>query len=143
MITVHGEFDEIDGTTGQAKKKRSFDRTFIIGPGGASGVRIVNDMLTVRAYGGAQAFESDHLENWNTDAQQNTHDFDAAPQLPAGLSVEMAEQMVAELQKRTGLNVAYSKLCLEQVGWNFEKGLEAFNNVKGTLPADAFTQPAQ
>jgi nuclear RNA export factor len=143
MITVHGEFDEIDSITGQAKKKRSFDRTFIIGPGGASGVRIVNDMLTVRAYGGAQAFEPDHLESWNNDTQQNNHDFDAAPQLPAGLSVEMAEQMVAELQKRTGLNVAYSKLCLEQVGWNFEKGLEAFNNVKGTLPADAFTQPAQ
>lgn len=29
MITIHGEFDEVD-----SKKRRSFDRTFIIGPGG-------------------------------------------------------------------------------------------------------------
>ena len=142
MIVVHGEFDEVDATTGQASKKRSFDRTFIIGPGGQSGVRIVNDMLTIRAYGGAQAFEPDHLENWNTEPQPN-NEVDAAPQLPAGVSVEMAEQMVVELGKRTSMTVQYSKLCLEQVAWNFDKALEAFESVKASLPADAFVQPAQ
>lgn len=142
MVTVHGEFDEMDAGTGQARKKRSFDRTFIIGPGGPSGVRVVNDMLTVRAYGGAQAFEPDHLEGWTSDATQNTAALDAPPQLPAGLSVEMAEQMVVEMQKQTGMTVGYSKDCLEQVGWDFQKGLEAFASVKASLLAEAFVQPA-
>ena len=145
MITVHGEFDEVDAAGQAKKKKRSFDRTFIIGPGGPSGVRIVNDMLTVRAYGGAQAFDPDNFEGWNNSeaAQKNAHDLDAAQQLPAGLSVEMAGQMVAELQKQTGLIPAYAKLCLEQTGWTFDKAMEAFNNARANLPADAFTQPAQ
>lgn len=143
MITVHGEFDEIDATSGQARKKRSFDRTFIIGPGGPSGVRVVNDMLTVRAYGGSQAFEPDNFEGWNDgQPQQPAANLDVTPQLPTGLTVEMAEQMVVELQKQTGMTIQYVKECLEQVGWNFEQGLATFNNVKGQLPKDAFVQQA-
>ena len=142
MITIHGEFEEVDAGTGQAKKKRSFDRTFVVGPGGLSGVRVVNDMLTVRAYGGAQAFEPDHMDGWNVEAPQATTNLDAVPQLPAGLSVEMAEQMVAEMRKQTGMTVQYSKDCLEQVGWDFQKGLEAFASVKDNLPVEAFVQAA-
>lgn len=144
VITVHGEFEELDAA-GQAKKKRSFDRTFVIGPGGGpSGVRVVNDMLTVRAYGGAQAFEPDQFEAWNTAdaAQQATASLDMAPQLPPGITVEMAEQMVAELQKQTGMNVQYAKDCLDAAGWDFQKGLETFASVKGNLPTEAFVQPA-
>jgi nuclear RNA export factor len=137
MITIHGEFEEVD-----TKKRRSFDRTFIIGPGGPSGVRIVNDLLTVRAYGGTQAFEPDHLEGWNTDAQHAADNTNGVPQLPAGLTIEMAEQMVAELQKQTNMTVEYAKECLEQVGWDFQKGLEAFNSVKANLPPAAFVQAA-
>lgn len=138
MITVHGEFDEIDATSGQVTKKRSFDRTFVVGPGGPSGVRVVNDMLTVRAYGGAQAFDPDNFEAWNTDTSNATQSDPVVPQLPAGLSIEMAEQMVAEMQKQTGMAIQYAKDCLEQVGWDFQKGLEAFASVKGNLPAEAF-----
>ena len=143
MITVHGEFEELEGATGQLKnKKRSFDRTFIIGPGGPSGVRVVNDMLTVRAYGGSQAFEPDHLEGWNADAPQATNALEAPPQLPQGLTMEMAEQMVLELQKQTSMNLQYAKDCLEQVGWDFQKAREAFASVKANLPAEAFVAPA-
>ena len=142
MIIVHGEFDEVDG----GKKKRSFDRTFIIGPGGPSGVRIVNDMLTVRAYGGPQAFEPDNLEAWNqndaTQHQQQQAAVDASlnstPELPQGLNVEMAQQMVVELTKQTNMKASFSKECLEQVGWDFQKALEAFASVKASLPAEAF-----
>lgn len=150
MISVHGEFDEVDVATGAgSKKKRSFDRTFIIGPGGPSGVRIVNDMMTVRAYGGTQAFEADNFEGWNGDVstpqcQQPAAPAEVAntqaPQLPQGLTIEMAEQMVLEMQKQTGMTIAYSKDCLEQVGWDFNRALEAFASVKANLPADAFVQ---
>lgn len=143
-ITISGEFEELDHATGQAKKKRSFDRTFILGPGtGPAVVRVVNDILTVRAYGGAQAFEPDNAEGWNMEAPppQQAAPIDAAPQLPAGISIDIAEQMVAELTKQTGMTLQYSKDCLDQVAWNFDAGLEAFARVKGSLPPSAFMQP--
>ena len=144
MITIHGEVEELD-----TKKKRSFDRVFIIGPGGGpSGVRVVNDMLTIRAYGGAQAFDPDHFEARNPADAAHQQAVAAAsldptvPQLPAGLTVEMAEQMVAELQKQTGMTVQYAKDCLEAAGWDFQKGMETFASVKVNLPAEAFVAPA-
>lgn len=134
LITIHSEYEEMDLSTGQAKKKRSFDRTFIIGPGGPAGVRIVNDMLNVRAYGGIAAFEPE---------QANIADPAPAaiePQLPNGLTTEVAEQMILELQKLTRMTIGYAKDCLQQVGWDFSKAQQAFESVKAGLPADAFIQ---
>ena len=139
MVTIHGEYDELDQITGQPGKKRSFDRAFILGPSGtATVVRVVSDILTVRSYGGTQAFEPDQ----GTDLAQAQHaavDL-AIPQLPAGLSPEMAEQMVLELQKQTSMTVEYAKLCLEQMGWNYDAGLKAFTDNKANLPPEAFVR---
>lgn len=137
FISIHGEFDEVDATTGQPKKKRSFDRTFILGPGGSTGVRVVNDILTVRAYGGAQAFDPDNFEALNGPATAAPVP-DGVPQLPAGLTIEVAEQMCLELQKQTRMTLAYAKECLEQVNWDFATSLQAFESVKANLPPDAF-----
>ncbi|KAM0712430.1 hypothetical protein Q7P37_011526 [Cladosporium fusiforme] len=137
FVSIHGEFDELDNTTGQPKKKRSFDRTFILGPGGPSGVRVVSDILTVRAYGGAQAFDPDNFEGWNGPAAAAPAP-DGAPQLPAGLTIEVAEQMCLELQKQTRMTIGYAKECLEQVNWDFATALQAFESVKANLPPDAF-----
>lgn len=135
MITVHGEFTELD-----SNKKRSFDRTFIIGPGGPSGVRVVNDLLTVRTYGGSQAFEPDHLDGAHAEAPSTTNNADTVPQFPPGVTLKMAEQMVLELQKQTKMTIEYAKECLEQVGWDYQKGLQAFESVKASLPPTAFVQ---
>ena len=134
-VTIHGEFHEVDAT-GQPTKKRSFDRVFTLGPGGPSGVRIVNDMLHVRAYGGAQAFDPDNFEGWQAPAAVITPD--GAPQLPAGLTLQMAEQMCLELSKLTRMTPVFAKDCLDQVGWDFARAQQAFESVKGTLPPDAF-----
>lgn len=56
MITAHAEFDEIDVSNGQVTATRSFDRTWILGPG-ASGVRVVSDLWLIRAYGGIEAWQ--------------------------------------------------------------------------------------
>lgn len=140
LITVHGEYNELDVTTGQARKKRSFDRSFIIGPGGPAGVRVVTDMLTVRAYGGNQAFEAEgNVVTAGTGAAA-----DITEHLPtstaAELTPEMAERMVMEMQKQTGMTVKYAKDCLDQVQWDFDRGLQAFASVRGNLPPDAFAQ---
>jgi nuclear RNA export factor len=119
VITVHGELSEHPRTT--RMKTRSFDRTFTLGPGNtASGVRVLNDMLLLRSYGGTSAFPG------AVQAQ--------------GQGEMTREQMVVEVGRLTGLNEAYSAMCLEQTGWRMDAALESFHAVKATIPAEAFAQ---
>ncbi|KAK5695221.1 nuclear mRNA export, poly(A)+RNA binding protein [Elasticomyces elasticus] len=138
LITVHGEFDELKA--GQPKR-RSFDRTFVLGPGGIAGVRIVSDMLTLRTYGGSQAFEPENFDNWTEPTANAPLPEPAAPGLPAGLSIQQAEQMIAQLVQQTGLTAGYAKDCFDQVGWNYDGAVEAFGRVRAQLPANAFATP--
>ncbi|KAK5736124.1 nuclear mRNA export, poly(A)+RNA binding protein [Elasticomyces elasticus] len=135
LITVHGEFDELKA--GQPKR-RSFDRTFVLGPSGIAGVRIVSDMLTLRTYGGNQAFEPENFDNWTEPTANAPLPEPAAPGLPAGLSIQQAEQMINQLVQQTGLTAGYAKDCFDQVGWNYDGAVEAFGRVRGQLPANAF-----
>ncbi|KAI5306321.1 nuclear mRNA export, poly(A)+RNA binding protein [Ascosphaera pollenicola] len=60
LITVHGKFDELDTMTGKVVQTRSFDRVFTLGPGaGIGGLRVNNDVLTLRHYGGNEAWIPD------------------------------------------------------------------------------------
>lgn len=137
LVTVHGEFEEIDVSTNQPTKKRSFDRSFCLGPGGPTGVRVVSDILNLRTYGGSNAFRPE-----NNDASVPVQTNVAAPPtgLPTGLTPELAEQMIIQLQQATSMTVSYAKDCLEQVQWNYDSALEIFNAVRATLPPDAFIQ---
>ncbi|KAI9885205.1 MAG: hypothetical protein M1823_003008 [Watsoniomyces obsoletus] len=176
MVMVHGEFDEMDVSTGQAIVKRSFDRTFVLGPGkGPSGIRVLSDLLTFRAYGGFEAWipEVDHhlqsttnmipatammqqhqqqqsvpqiLPTTTTAPMVNGMGLPTAPPtmpLPMPVPIPMAipgsnEAMIIEMSKRTRMTLEYSKMCLDEVSYNFEAALAAFENVKGNLPAEAF-----
>lgn len=141
-INVHTEYDELDPSNGQVGKKRSCDHLFMIGPGGPTGVRIVSHMFTVRAYGGTQAFvitgPPAGPPSPPTAVAAGAPTLEAPSQLPPGLTLEIAEQMVVELTNRTKMTLEYSKNCLEQTTWNFDAALAAFENVKASLPADAF-----
>lgn len=118
LITVHGEYEEMDVSTGQATKRRSYDRSITLGPGlTGTGLRVINDMLTVRAYGGSAAFQPEQT---------------------------MTEQdvLVLEFSKHTGMTVDYSRMCLEQSAWDPNAALATFESAKATLPAEAFITPA-
>ncbi|KYK57671.1 mRNA export factor mex67 [Drechmeria coniospora] len=121
IIAVHGEFDEYDqrsGTTG----KRSFSRTFVLGPGHASRgpIRVVSDMLSLRAYS----------------ALPNVFAAPAAAPVPA--VNDQHQTLIAELSRQTGMVPEYSEMCLSQVEWQFDKALVIFNEKKASLPAEAF-----
>jgi nuclear RNA export factor len=115
LITVHGELVEFPNDPSK-RKSRSFDRTFTLGPNKTGGVRIVNDSLLLRNYGGTQAFPQN--QQLGEDQQKTA--------------------MIAELQRRTGLNTQYAKMCLEENGWKFEVALEMFQSVKANIPPEAF-----
>lgn len=101
-------------------KTRSFDRTFTLGPGStATGVRVLNDMLTLRSYGGTGAFPG------------------AVQEAQRELS---KEDMVREVARLTGMNDAYSAMCLEQTAWRIDAAVDSFRSVKASIPPEAFVQ---
>jgi nuclear RNA export factor len=117
LITVHGELLEHPDDP-RRQKLRSFDRTFTLGPNKSGGVRVINDALNLRNYGGTTAYpQNQNLQL--TEEQQKA-------------------AVVAELQRVTGMNAAYAQMCLEQTGWKFEAAVDSFESVKGNIPPEAF-----
>lgn len=116
IATVHGEYEEVTLDGGKVPLKRSFDRTFTLAPGrGPMNLRVVNDMMVVRAWGGSQAWVSD--------------------QISTGLQDEavVKQEKLAELRKRTGLNAAFAELCLNENNWDLNNALSAFERAKVSL----------
>ncbi|KAI9701660.1 MAG: nuclear mRNA export, poly(A)+RNA binding protein [Bogoriella megaspora] len=134
IITAHGEYDEPCVSAGGAKITRSFDRTFVLGPGGPSGVRVVSDMLTVRAYGGYAGYKPANA----LEPAQQTNNTSAAPPLTLPTLNEEQSAMLAELARQTGMNLKYSQDCLEQSQWNFLAAMESFKAVQPNLGPEAF-----
>ena len=178
MIVVHGEFEELNVPGGQAIIKRSFDRTFVLGPGGQTGIRVISDMLTYRAYGGYEAWQLEKVESPPPAAAAPVESGTAtmipssqpqAPpqsaslekqvlprpqpngpvtgqmqipiqmQMPAGMgqpapgkSAEQVQKeiMVMQMSQRTNMTLAYSKMCLDEVAYDFDRALTAFETVK-------------
>ncbi|EKG22402.1 hypothetical protein MPH_00264 [Macrophomina phaseolina MS6] len=119
LITVHGEYEEMDVSTGQATKRRSYDRSITLGPGlTETGLRVINDMMVVRAYGGSAAFQPDST-----------------------LSPEQ-DRLVLEFSKHTGMTLEYAKMCLIQSNWDPPTAVATFESAKATLPAEAFNAVA-
>ena len=156
ILIIHGEFHEVDTSSGQTTTQRSFDRTFVLGPGaGLGGIRVVNDIMVVRAYGGNEAWKP----NSEAPAPAAPPLAVAAPpppstelsvsklpsnevnglNLPDGFGVagvgktpEQAQKelLALELTKATRLTLDYSVMCLEQVNWSLESAGAAFEEVK-------------
>lgn len=140
IIMVHGEFSEVEGFGGETGTKRSFDRTFLLGPGnGVGGVRVVCDTLILRAYGGSEAWKPTTLEASSSSvvAGQVGGGFPVtAPQgfgvTAPGKSDEQVQKELAaiELSRRTGMTLEYSGWCLQESGWALEGAMLAFEQAK-------------
>lgn len=113
LITIHGQFEEADKES-QKTGMRSFSRTIVLGPGrpGRNAIRVVSDMLMLRA-------------------------FTPVPLFAAAVGIDVQEQrkqMIIELTNRTKMTLEYSQMCLEGVDWDFEKALVAFEEKKVRYP---------
>lgn len=120
LVIVHGEFTEVQESDATSSKLRSFDRTFVLGPGGPNGVRIVSEMWTLRAYGGFAMFRGEVADS-------------------NGQAVEIERKSILEeLSRITGMKLDFSRQCLEESGWNPEKAVATFEAAKATLPGEVF-----
>ncbi|PFH61443.1 hypothetical protein XA68_17347 [Ophiocordyceps unilateralis] len=123
IISVHGEFEELHQQSGE-RGQRSFSRTFVLGPGqaGKGPIRVVSDMLSLRAY--------NPLPNVFAQA--------AVPTVN-----DQHQAMIVELSKQTGMVAEYCEMCLSQVNFQFEKAIAIFNEKRAELPAEAFASATQ
>lgn len=133
FMSIHGEFTEPE--TG---KIRSCDHAVYIGPGGSTGVRVVSHTITIRAYGGIQAFQATAGVHTPPMPAADAATSDGLPQLPAHITIEVAEQMCAELTKRTGLTLGLSHQCLMTANWDFDAALVMFLSHKASLPPASY-----
>ena len=165
-MIMHGEFEEVDTATNTVTAKRSFSRTIIIGPGcGPGGVRAVSDLLTLRAYGGSNAFTPSYIPPPTTlntttisqlSSQADTHSHPSrtdgwhAPEgicIPHGWGVATPgkpeeqvkmEQAAYHLSKETHMTLEYSGTCLAENGWDLAQAYHKFTQVKDSIPPEGW-----
>lgn len=133
LIMLHGQFDE---PAGSKVETRSFDRTFILGPSsGPENVRVISDMLTLRAYGGSSAWDAGvQMVPPPAAAAQPVH-----PEAPQGYGAPapgksdiqvQQEQLILQLSFTTKLKLEFAQQALVQHNWIMEGALKAVEESK-------------
>ncbi|EZF76275.1 hypothetical protein H105_02341, partial [Trichophyton soudanense CBS 452.61] len=166
LITVHGKFEEIYPNTGSKSQTRSFDRTFVLGPGnGLGGLRVSNDMLCLRVFGDCTAWIPEHEQAAAAPVTQAPPSVTVTPAQPAavpqlatqhpeakpgygtpqpGKSEEelKKEQLILEISFKTKMTLQFSEMALSGNSWDMNLALKNFEELKaqGNLPPTAFLQ---
>ncbi|KAH8100008.1 hypothetical protein BXZ70DRAFT_939960 [Cristinia sonorae] len=157
FLTIHGQFTELP-----SRGIRSFDRSFILTPAPEGSrakqngwdVVVLSDQLCVRAYSSHEAWRPGPMKIQTGDKtpRSGTPTADAMPAWIATLSHQAQTQikeeasvipepqrtLVLQVCQRTGLNVRFSVDCLGNNGWDLERAVANFEQVKGTLTREAF-----
>lgn len=112
MITVHGEFIEY-GHPGGQELRRSFDRTFLLGPpvpatNPGSQCVVVSDLLVLRPFSGRDSWIPEEGSAGAVDAQG----------------------LMAEIRQRTGLNEQFAGLLLQECNGDIEVAVRRFEEAK-------------
>lgn len=169
IVMVHGSFEELDGISGQVTSRRSFDRTFIIGPGGGlGGIRVVSDIISLRAYGGSEGLAAGLTREPGPETQKPQEPIPQEPQvqqqpqipphpeiqpgtpfegfalpLPGKGDDQLAKETTAlELSFRTKLRLLAAGQLLEASGWDVAKAFASYETMaaKGEIPMEALLQ---
>lgn len=168
IVIVHGSFEELGADGNQVTARRSFDRTFIIGPGGGlGGIRVISDVLSLRAYGGHEGITD--IKEPTPTAPQQPQPLPPSqpltplsqqlppppppqhPEVPAGSgfgtpqpgkteTMLSHEVMTLQLSFQTRLKLQWAAEALEKNGWNLDAAVADVQKLAGQIPAEAFLQ---
>ncbi|KAJ6468355.1 hypothetical protein C8R45DRAFT_1018431 [Mycena sanguinolenta] len=147
LVIVHGQFIEAP-----SQGVRSFDRTFMLAPAPEGSraklngwdVVILSDQWTVRGYSRPEAWAPGPLlvqatlESNPLPTQRQLNSFPAEQQALLNSVPEPQRPLVVSVCAQTGLNIKYSLDCLNGNAWDVARAVVNFNQVKATLPPDAF-----
>lgn len=157
-LMVHGQLEE---SVGGKIETRSFDRTFIIGPGNTpGGIRVVSEIFCLRAYGGHEAWSPEIQALFQVPQVAAPGPVPAAAPVPVATPAPPAvpaaapsgnvaegyglprpgksdtqlqqEQMVAQMSGKSGMTFEYSEMALAGNGWNPELAWKNFEQLKAT-----------
>lgn len=138
LVMVHGKFEELN--SGKVDV-RSFDRTFIIGPGGGvGGIRVVSDVLCLRAYGGHEAWALESQPVPQPAAQPTAGEYGMPGPGKTDEQVQQ-EQLVVQMSTKTKMTLQYSQMALSGNGWNMDAALKNFEELKVTHPQAVWIRP--
>lgn len=151
IIMVHGNFEEMNPQTGKTIDRRSFDRTFVLGPGaGIGGIRVVSDMLVLRGPGGSEAWG---VSSTYTDPSTAALSEPRIPHpevlpgsgigepAPGKSNVQVQQEVLAiELSFKTSMKLEWAAKCLMENGWDVGKAWVNFQELvlKEKIPPEAF-----
>lgn len=147
LVIVHGQFVEAP-----SQGVRSFDRTFMLAPAPEGSpaklngwdVVILSDQWTIRGFSKPEAWAPGPMLVQATLASNPPPPPPRQPTLPGeqqALLASLPEPQrapVIQLCGQTRLTVKYAFDCLNGNGWDLERAVANFNQVKATLPPDAF-----
>lgn len=155
LVNVHGQFTET-GTEGI----RSFDRSFVlaIAPEGSRAkvngwdIIILSDQWTIRGYSSPTAWKPGPMLVQALPSSRHRTPVPAASQSDASLFQslppdqrdmlatipEVQRNLALRLCQQTRLNVKYTLDCLTSNQWDFDRAVLNFDQVKATLPPNAF-----
>lgn len=142
FITVTGLFKELDG---KKNPNRYFNRTFVIVPEGG-GYCIRNEQLHIGQPTEAQE-KASFAENISVQMNQQpeptaSSSSSAQPVATGSIDDSAKREMTVALSQQTSMNLEWSFKCLEEVSWNFNNALTAFQEFfkLGQIPAEAFAK---
>lgn len=138
IFTVNGLYREIE--SGANGPVRSFQRTFTCSQT-ASGVLIIADHIMIMNATDAQVFNMTRTAppttTTHSTAQSSTT---MESQHGLGLSIDAQNQMIQKFSQQSGMTIDYSKLCLLQNQWHYDKAAQNFQDLLKTnsIPPEAF-----
>ncbi|WRT70302.1 uncharacterized protein IL334_007300 [Kwoniella shivajii] len=140
-LIIEGEFEEMPSGT-----YRSFSRTFILSPApaGSSAASagwpaiILSDTMIVHSYFGTYAFDDQNRSLAVHGVSIIPPSIPPPTTSTPAMDAASQDALVAQVSRRTGMNAQFSNLCLQQNGWDFEASLKNFEEIRGSIPAEAF-----
>ncbi|XP_055390592.1 nuclear RNA export factor 1 [Condylostylus longicornis] len=164
VFTVAGLFKEILATsssTSQAGDLRYFQRLFVVIPGMSGGYCIRNEMMLITVATHLQhqkAFKEPEIVNVSETTSTNSRtDNSLQSRLEQGMHQPVPTQissiapvvndaakidMVREMSERSGMNLEWSKKCLEDTNWDFNYAAFVFDKLQkeSKIPPQAFVK---
>ncbi|CAF3251827.1 unnamed protein product [Rotaria socialis] len=132
IFTINGLYKEVDHVT--HNPIRCFQRTFTCAQTD-SGVHIIADhiMLTNATEAQISKMTQSSSSSLRTSNNQDT---------PNTNTDKQNQAMIYKFSQESGMNIEYSRLCLEQNNWHYNKAAEVYLDLKNQnkIPADAFNK---
>lgn len=131
IFTVNGLFKEVD--QGSNTPIRCFQRTFTCAQTPA-GVLIIADHILIS---NATEVQAQNMNRSLAASEQSAN----SQNVPTN-EADMQNQMVQKFSQESGMNIGYSRLCLQENNWNYQKAAEVFIDLqkKNQIPAEAFAK---